>query len=614
MKKHGEMIAALLSGVLTMIAWWIEDAYPMTSIAIFLIAYLIGGFVKAREGFETLIKEKEFDVNLLMFLAAIGAASIGYWMEGALLIFIFSLSGALESYTLAKSERDLTSLLQLKPETAHLYRADGQEQEIEVDKLQVGDQIVIRPGERVPADGRVQVGQSTVDESMMTGESIPVEKSVDDEVFAGTMNHAGMLIVEVTKQNQDSLFAKIVKLMEEARSAVPKKQQWIERMEKSYAKIVLMLTLLLMFVPHYLWDWSWSDTLYRAMVFLVVASPCALVASIMPALLSAISKGARKGVLFKSGMHLDMLSDVKVVAFDKTGTLTEGNPKVVDVLPIADYNKDELLQAVASIEYGSAHPLAKAIVAFAQERQIPCTKPTVLESLTGMGLVAKYAGKIWRVGKPELFDLGHQEQKMVTNLQQQGKTVIVAEQEDQVVGLITLQDQIRSETKATIQSLKQNGIKTAMLTGDHHHTAERIAEEAGVDLVFSELLPQDKVHVIEQLTEDYGQVAMIGDGVNDAPALTRAQVGIAMGRAGSDIALETADIVLMNDDLNRIPLLMDTSHKLQKVIKQNVIFALGVIAILIWANFSQSITLPLGVIGHEGSTLLVILNGLRLLR
>lgn len=614
LNKHIEMIAALVSGLLTGIAWWAQSDWANVSVALFLSAYVIGGFASAKEGLVTLVKEREFDVNLLMVLAAIGAASIGYWMEGALLIFIFALSGALETYTLAKSERDLTALMKLQPETAYLYDADGQETVVAVDTLQAGQQIIIRPGERIPADGQIIEGRSSVDQSMMTGESIPVERTVGEEVLAGTMNVGGLLIVEVSRSNAQSVFAKIVKLIEQTRNAVPKSQQWMERFEKRYAMTVLVITLLLMFVPHYLLGWSWSDTLYRAMIFLVVASPCALVASIMPALLSAISRSARKGVLFKSGMHLSMLSDVKMVVFDKTGTLTMGTPKVADIITWHGYAQAQLLQAVASVESGSNHPLAKAIVGHAKAQNLPVQRPDNFESLTGMGIAAVYQGRAWRVGKPKMFELSKQEQIIVRNLQQQGKTVVVAACAGQVVGLITLQDQLRPETKATIDYLKQQGIRTAMLTGDHAHTAERLGRQAGVDFVYSERLPQEKVQVVEELTDKYGKVVMIGDGVNDAPALTRAPIGIAMGGIGSDVALETADIVLMQDDLNRIPMLIRTSQKLQSVVKQNIVFALAVIGLLISANFFQIMTLPLGVIGHEGSTLLVILNGLRMLR
>lgn len=585
------------------------------SILLFIAAYLVGGYGKAKEGFLTLVKDREIDVNILMFLAAMGAASIGYWMEGALLIFIFSLSGALESYTMAKSERDLTSLLEMKPEKANLYLTEtGEEKEVLVEQLQVGDQVMVRPGERIPIDGIIRQGNSSIDQSMMTGESIPVEKSVGDEVFAGTFNAEGALIIEVSKANKESLFQKIVQLVEQTRSDVPKSQQWMERFEKMYAKVVIAFTVFLMFLLYYIGGVDWHDTLYRAMVFLVVASPCALVASIMPALLSAISKGARRGVLFKNGVYLEMLSDVRVLAFDKTGTLTTGKLNVIDVIPFYEEGKASFLKAVGSIENGLSHPLAKAISSYVKEQHIELSKPSTIQSITGQGVVAEYERSKWRIGKPDLFSLNKQEAVMVKNLQQQGKTVVVVERSGEVVGLITLQDQMRAEARQVIEQLKKKGIRTVLLTGDHPYTAKCIAKESGIDQVYSELMPQDKVKVIDELSATYGEVAMIGDGVNDAPALTRAQVGIAMGKTGSDLALETADIVLMHDNLKRIPMLMDTSAKLHKVIKQNITFALIVIAILILTNFMESITLPLGVIGHEGSTLLVILNGLRLLK
>lgn len=614
MKQHGEMIAAISSGLLVLLAWYWEEVNPNWSIVMFIVAYVMGGFVKAKEGLITLWKEKELDVNFLMLFAAIGAASIGYWMEGALLIFIFSLSGALESYTLAKSERDLSSLMEYKPEQARLYQEEGEDQWIPSIDLCVGDWIIVKPGERIPADSQVKRGASAVEQAMITGESIPVDKVVGDEVFAGTLNGSGMLVLEVIRQNEDTLLARIMKRLEEAREEVPVSQHKIAKLEKVYAKVVVLLTLTLIVIPPYLLSWTWSDSLYQAMIFLVVASPCALVASIMPALLSAVSNGARNGLLFKNGIQLEKMAGVKVVAFDKTGTLTIGKLRVTDIIAFHG-TKADLVQIAGSIEQGSEHPVARAIVRYAQENKVSFYELDSLQAKLGWGVEAQVNGEKWQIGKPAMFaNFSTEIKSSVNRLERSGKTVVVLGNKNEVMGLFALADTIRPEAKEAVMGLKKHGILTVMLTGDQRVTAEAIAQQAGVDLVYSQLLPEEKVYQVGQLKQKYGQVAMIGDGINDAPALSKAQVGIAMGLGGSDVALETADIVLMNDNLTQIPFAIHIGQRMKSVVKQNVIFALAVIGFLIIANFAQTMTLPLGVIGHEGSTLLVILNGLRLLR
>ncbi|MBA4493380.1 heavy metal translocating P-type ATPase [Paenactinomyces guangxiensis] len=616
LQRHGEMAAALLCGVLVFTAWVMEERFPAVAVPLFLIAYVSGGYVKAKEGITTLLKEKELDVNLLMFLAAIGAAGIGYWMEGGMLIFIFSLSGALESYTLAKSERDLSSLMEMKPETARLYSETGEERLVAISELQAGNLVIVKPGERIPADGFVTEGISSVDQATITGEPLPADKSPGDEVYAGTMNGSGSLIVEVTRAGENSLFSKIIQMIEAARTKVPKTQQRIERLEKSYAKWILGLTLLIMVLPHFFLGWSWQESLYRAMVFLVVASPCALVASTMPVILSAISNGARKGILFKSGVQLEALAGIQVVAFDKTGTLTEGRPQVTDWITFGGFSEKKLLQAAGSIETFSEHPIARAIVQQAKQLNLSLYHPSQLQAITGWGVEATYGGERWKIGKPGLFKGldNHLIQSEIKKREQEGKTVVLVEKAGAIVGLIALRDTIRPEARRTVLQLRKMGIQVAMLTGDQCMTAEAIAREAGIELVYSQLLPEDKVKVIEQLGQTKGKVAMIGDGVNDAPALATAEIGIAMGGAGSDVALETADVVLMNDDLDKIPHSIQLGKRMGAVVKQNICFALSVILLLIIANFSQMVSLPFGVVGHEGSTILVILNGLRLLR
>jgi len=614
--RYGEGIAALISGIIIAAAWSVNDASHTWAIILYSLAFLIGGFVKAKEGLYTLIYERDLDVNLLMLVAAIGAASIGYWTEGAVLIFIFSLSGALESYTMDRSSRDISALMGMKPETAVLYH-DGLETVVSINDLKVGDRILVKPGENIPADGIVTEGYSAVNQASITGESLPVDKEAGSEVFAGTLNGQGALFIEVSRPGESTLFAKIIRLVQEAQSEKPVSQLFMERFERIYARAIIFICLLLIVLPPMLLGWTWEETFYKAMVFLVVASPCALVASIMPAMLSAISSSARRGLLFKGGAHLENLARTKVIAFDKTGTLTTGQPEVTDSIPLQGYSELDMLQIAASLESLSEHPLAKAIVHKAQELGIKLDRPKEFTARTGWGLEAQLDGDMWKIGKPAFMEERHLTEELaqtIHKLEEEGKTVTVLHHSKGAVGIIALRDSIRTEAKQAIASLKKQGVQVAMLTGDQRKTAETIAREAGIDLVYAELLPEDKVNIVKELRTKYGNVAMVGDGVNDAPALATATVGIAMGAAGSDAALETANLVLLKDDIGRIADAIALGKRTAKIIKQNIIFAISVITLLIAANFIDGIALPLGVVGHEGSTILVILNGLRLLR
>jgi len=614
--RYGEAIAALSSGLFIAAAWAVGDASNTLQVILYVIAFVVGGFVKAKEGLQTLVQERDLDVNLLMIVAAIGAASIGYWTEGAVLIFIFALSGALETYTMDRSRRDISSLMGMKPERATLYR-DGAETEVAIETLQPGDIVVVKPGERIPADGCVVDGASSVNQASITGESIPVDKETGSEVFAGTMNGQGALFVEVSRPGESTLFAKIIRLVQEAQSEKPASQQFMDRFERIYARAIIAISLLLIVVPPLVFGWSWEQTFYKTMVFLVVASPCALVASIMPAMLSAISSSARKGVLFKGGAHLENLARTKIIAFDKTGTLTSGQPAVTDLIPLQGYNESEMLRIAATLENLSEHPLAKAIVRKAQDAGLTLGRVTEFTTRTGWGIQASWEGDTWKIGKPAYLDPGMATEELlrtIARLEQEGKTVTVMHNTSGAAGIIALRDNIRPEAKRAIAELKRQGVQVAMLTGDQQMTARAIADEAGIDLVFAELLPEGKVNKIKELRTKYGSVAMVGDGVNDAPALATATVGIAMGAGGSDAALDTANLVLLQDDLGKIADAIALGKRTARIVKQNMIFALGVILLLIAANFLEGIALPLGVVGHEGSTILVILNGLRLLR
>ncbi|GAA4877176.1 heavy metal translocating P-type ATPase [Paenibacillus vulneris] len=616
LSRYGEALAALTSGILIAAAWGIDSMSHTAAIVLYSLAFVVGGYVKAKEGLHTLFAERDLDVNLLMLVAAVGAAAIGYWAEGAVLIFIFSLSGVLESYTMDRSRRDISALMDLKPEMAVLYR-DGKEQVVAIEDLKVGDLVVVKPGERIPADGMVTEGTSSVNQASITGESIPVDKGAGDEVFAGTLNGQGALFIEVRQPSESTLFSKIIRLVQEAQSEKPASQRFIEKFERIYARAIIGLSVLLIVVPPLVFHWTWSQSLYKAMVFLVVASPCALVASIMPAMLSAISNSARKGVLFKGGAHLENLARTRVIAFDKTGTLTMGRPVVTDVIPLLGYNEVQVLHIAACLESLSEHPLAKAIVLKAQEMELQIRRPSEFTTYTGWGVQAQWEGEQWKIGKPAFLDasmLTDTISETIDRLEREGKTVTVMHNSQGAAGIIALQDTLRPNVKQSIAALKKHGVQVVMLTGDQQQTAQSIASQAGIDKVYAELLPEHKVSLVKELRQTYGNVAMVGDGVNDAPALATATVGIAMGTTGSDAALETANIVLLSDDIDKIANAITLGKRTLSIVKQNIVFALSVICVLIAANFLQGIALPLGVVGHEGSTILVILNGLRLLR
>ncbi|WP_374724468.1 heavy metal translocating P-type ATPase [Calidifontibacillus erzurumensis] len=616
-KEHIELIAALFSGVLIVAAWILGNLNKESaSIAVFILAYVIGGYAKSKEGITKTFVEKELNVEMLMIFAAIGSAIIGYWEEGAVLIFIFALSGALETYTMNKSKKEISSLMSLQPEEA-LRITNGYEEKVHVSQLNIGDQILIKPGERVPSDGIIVRGETTIDEAAITGESIPVNKSMKDEVFAGTVNLNGSIVVEITKKSDETLFQKIIHLVQNAQSEKAPSQLFIEKFEGTYVKVVLITVLFMMFLPHYLLGWSWQETFYRAMILLVVASPCALMASIMPATLAAISNSARRGILVKGGVHLENLTVLRAIAFDKTGTLTLGKPQVTDLVIREDLNEEKLLQAVASIENHSNHPLAQAIVKYVKEKyDFSLVEPAQFKDVSGWGVEANVLNKQWKIGKKDF--VGREEAEQFHDgiskvLASEGKTIVFIKDEQGIAGLLALKDVVRDVTKEAIQTLHEQGIHTIMLTGDSKFTAQAIAKESGVTEYIAECLPETKVEHLKKLKERYKHVGMVGDGINDAPALATASVGIAMGE-GSDVALETADIVLMKNDLTKIADAIKLSKRMTRIIKQNIIFSISVIMLLIASNFLQILDLPFGVIGHEGSTLLVILNGLRLLR
>lgn len=614
--RHKGLIVTALSLGFIILAWYSgKYGHAEFEVPFYLLAYAIGGYQKAWEGLQTLIKEKDLDVDLLMVLAAIGAASIGFWRDGAILILIFSLSGALEGYTLERTNDEIKSIMKLRPEEAIVLHGNV-EKRVRVEELQQGDHLLVRPGERIAADGIVSEGFSSVNQASITGESIPIDKSAGDEVFAGTMNGQGALVIEMTKPAEATLLAKIIHLVQEAQSERPPSQLFMERFEGIYAKIVVTGAVLISVLSPFVIGWSWSETIYKAMIFLVVASPCALVSSVMPAVLSGISNGARKGILFKGGAYLETIGDVSVVAFDKTGTLTEGIPRITQVIPYGNYTENEVLSIAASLETWSEHPIAKAIIRKAKGKNLHLSSASKLEAVPGFGVHGIVEGQEYRIGKLDLIGgqkLPEEEMNAVQELEKQGNTVIFVQVGNERIGVLAVQDTLRPQAKESISRLKKMGIKVVMLTGDSSSTAKIMGEQVGVDQVYSELLPEHKVDIIKKLGE-YGKVAMVGDGVNDAPALAVSSVGIAMGAAGTDVAMETANVVLMADDISKVSYAIALGRRTTRVVKQNVTFAIAVIFVLVLSNFFGNINLPLGVIGHEGSTIIVIISGLRLLR
>ncbi|BCL38701.1 heavy metal translocating P-type ATPase [Nostoc sp. MS1] len=629
-QEHADTLAALLCGMLLFLGWF-ALSLGWLGLALLLLpaAYVIGGYESAREGLTTLIKEKELDVDLLMIVAALGAAALGWWrreyhliIDGATLILIFAISGALEGYAMRRTEKSIKSLMSLTPDTATIAHPAGEET-IPISQLQVGDEIVVKPGELIPTDGIIVSGYSTINQAAITGESLPVEKTVGEEAFAGTLNGYGALRLKVHKPAASSLIQRVIRLVEQAQTEAPPSQQFIEGFERKYAKVIVIAGVLLATLPPFILGWDWETTIYRALTFLVVASPCALMAAIMPTLLSGIANGARQGILFKNGAQLEKIGKVRAIAFDKTGTLTTGQVQVSQVIPANNYTQANVLEIAAALESSSEHPIAQAIVCAANG--LDWVRAVEVQAIPGQGITGTTNDQQAIMGNVAFIqqyvdNLPQELVEVAPSLEHEGKTVVWVAQEGssneyKVIGVIAIADMIRPEAVATISRLRKLGIEQiVMITGDNQRTAESVAQAVGIDQVFAELLPEDKLDVIRKLQQKYQTVAMVGDGINDAPALAQASVGIAMGVAGSDVALETADIVLMADRLEKIDVAMKLGRRSQAIVKQNIVIALGFIGLLLISNFLGNINLPIGVIGHEGSTVLVTLSGLRLLK
>ncbi|MFZ5889231.1 MAG: heavy metal translocating P-type ATPase [Chloroflexota bacterium] len=625
--RNPKVLTSVASGVFLLIGWLLGLAGvpAIFSTVVYIAAILIGGYYFGCEAIEELIFEREIGIELLMSTAAVVATIMGLAGEGAMLVFLYSISEAAEGYTEEKTRAAIKALMDLAPKVA-LVRRGGVEREIPVQELEVGDVFIVKPGEAMATDGEILVGASSVNQAPVTGESVPVEKQPGDPVFAGSINGEGALEVRATKTFADNTISRIIHMVEEAQEKKGKSQRFIERFGARYSPAVLAIGILIAIVPPLFFSADWVTWITRATVFIVAAAPCALVISIPITLVASLGTGARQGVLIKGGVYVEELAKVKVVALDKTGTLTRGEPEVTDVVLLrqdADRmasSQQELLALAAGIERRSGHPLAQAIVRYAEDQGIQPSELADFRSLTGAGASARLDGRTIYVGSPDMF---HSRFNValdsvwedINQLQSQGKTVVVLGDEEAPWGLIAIRDNIRPNAAKAIDAIHTAGVeKVVMLTGDNERTAQAIARELGIDEIYADLKPEDKVTKVRELAECYGHVAMVGDGVNDAPALAEATVGIAMGAAGTDVALETADVALMADDLEKLAYALKLAKRNQSVVNQNLALSAIVIGALVIGAIAGVFSLPIAVLGHEISEFIVIGSGLRMLR
>jgi Cd2+/Zn2+-exporting ATPase len=636
--KNTELIFSILSGILLAIGFglsFVDAVSSWVSLSLYIGAYFFGGFYTTKEAFEA-VRKGGFEIDFLMLVAAIGAAILGAWAEGALLLFLFSMGHALEQYAMNKARKSIAALAELAPKTAFLKK-NGRIEEVGVEKLCIGDIIVVKPHSKIPSDGVVVSGEGSVNQAPITGESIPVdkipvedpekdysnEKNISDEnrVYSGTINGNNTLDVKVIKEAKDSTLSRLVKLVNEAQTQKSPTQRFTDKFEKYFVPAVLGLVVVLL-GAFLVIDENFSDSFYRAMAVLVAASPCALAISTPSAVLSGVARAAKSGVLIKGGRPLEDLGVLTALAFDKTGTLTEGKPKLTKVVPLNNTDENELLIMAIAVENLSDHPLAKAVVRDGKKRlegnSIP--EATDLKAVLGKGIKAALGNDKVYIGNLELYEALDDKKpsknivEEVKALEAEGNTTMLIRRNDDYVGIIALMDTPRAEAKSTLVQLKKIGIKRmVMLTGDNQKVADAVAKEIGLTDAWGSLLPEEKVDAIKKLQEQESKVAMVGDGVNDAPAMANSTVGIAMGAAGSDVALETADIALMGDKLETLPFAIGLSRKATSIIKQNLWISLGIVTLLIPATIFGLAGIGLAVVIHEGSTLVVVFNALRLL-
>ncbi|SDI29651.1 Cd2+/Zn2+-exporting ATPase [Alteribacillus bidgolensis] len=616
-KKHASLMMSLLLLAVGVCSHMFVGEHHLYTILAYLSSIVIGGHSLFRTGVFNLFRLR-FDMKTLMTVAIIGAVLIGEYGEGAVVVILFAISEALERFSIDKARQSITSLMEIAPNEA-IIRRDGQETVISVDDIKIGDTLLVKPGEKIAMDGRITKGVSTINQAAITGESVPAEKQSGDDVFAGTLNEEGFLEIEVTKRAEDTTLAKIIHLVEEAQAEKAPSQAFVDRFAKYYTPAIMIVAFFVAIFPPLLFGAQWSTWIYQGLAVLVVGCPCALVISTPVSVVTAIGNAAKNGVLIKGGVYLEEMGAIRAVAFDKTGTLTYGVPSLTDITIFADDQK-EMFSYLAALENHSQHPLAAAVTRQAGKQNIDYKNVNVeaFNSITGNGIQGRINGTMYYVGKPSFFNkalLTDHINQLIEEWTTKGKTVMVMGTDKKITAVLAVADEIRSSSPTVLQRLHALGIKeTVMLTGDNEQTAQAIGTTAGVKRVQSELLPQDKLDVIRNLMKNNHKVAMVGDGVNDAPALANATVGIAMGGAGTDTALETADVALMADDLKKLPFTVQLSRKTLRIIKQNIVFSIGIKLLALLLVIPGWLTLWIAIFADMGATLLVTLNGLRLLK
>jgi Cd2+/Zn2+-exporting ATPase len=621
LQEYWTLVLVGIAGIAVLLGWVGESYFALSAsvaIGLYLLAYVAGGYDIATHAVPGLLRGK-FDTDVLMLAAAVGAAILGEWREGAFLLFLFALGHAGEHYALGRARNAVNALGALMPKTAQVRRG-AEVVELDVAQVQIDDLVVVRPGDRVAVDGIIAQGQSAIDQSSVTGESVPVTKQPGDQVFAGTINQDAALDVRVTKLARDNTLSRIMQMVAEAQSQQSPTQQFTQRFTRWFVPAVLMVVVLVIVLPPLIGWMPLRESFYRAMLLLVAASPCALALGTPAAVLTGIAQAARNGVLIKGGVHLENLGSLRVMAFDKTGTLTEGRFSVTDLKPLAGHDEQKLLRIAAAVEQQSNHPLAQAVLRAARERGLELPVATGLENVPGRGVRSQVDNQIIRIGSLALLTednlpISAEVEPIITQLSASGRSSMVVSAGEQVIGVLGLADTLRANASSTMAQLLHLGMQhLVILTGDNQTVAQRIAGEVGLTDIRADLLPEDKLRAIQALQQQYGSIAMIGDGVNDAPALASATVGIAMGGAGTAVALETADVALMGDDLSKLPFAVGLSRASRAIIRQNLAIALGVIGLLLVTSVFGLVQLSGAVVLHEGSTIVVVLNALRLLR
>lgn len=618
-KRNIALIISLGFILVAVISQLSLDEDHLLTKALYILAIIIGGFDLFKEGFSDLIK-LDFSMESLMTIAIIGAAFIGEWAEGSIVVILFAISEALERFSMDKARQSIRSLMDIAPKEA-LIRRNNVEQLVSVDKIDIDDIMIIKPGQKIAMDGLVINGHSSVNQAAITGESVPVEKQLDDEVFAGTLNEEGVLEVKVTKKVTDTTIAKIIHLVEEAQGERAPAQAFVDKFAKYYTPFIIIMALLIVVVPPLFFGGDWNKWLYQGLSILVVGCPCSLVISTPVSIVSAIGNAAKNGVLVKGGVYLEEIGHLRAIAFDKTGTLTKGKPVVTDFIATSSETDINYLSIISSLESLSQHPLASAILNEADKTNVDYKSIQIedFQSITGKGLTGIHQNIRYYIGSPKLFSASVIEETAVKvqyrQFQEQGKTAMYFGTDEQILGVIAVADEVRDSSAAVISELHKLSIEhTIMLTGDNTKTAESIGKQLGVTEIKGDLMPQEKLDSIKALRTTYNKVAMVGDGINDAPALAASTVGIAMGGAGTDTALETADVALMGDDLQKLPFIVRLSRQTLKVIKQNITFSLGIKLLALLLVIPGWLTLWIAIVADMGATLLVTLNGLRLMK